>query len=76
MAEGKMKIPGFPQIHDFRKYRKVIIFISVRSRRKSELESAESFPGRHLRARLGSKGTKRTADAKSQTGKKVVRVCM
>ena len=70
MAEGKMKIPGFPQIHDFRKYRKVIIFISVRSRRKSELESAESFPGLHLRARLGSKGTKRSAGTKSRTEKR------
>ena len=39
----EMKIPGFPQIHDFRKYRKVVIFISVRSRRKIRARVSWAF---------------------------------
>ena len=43
-------------------------FLFARGER-SELESAEPFPGRHFRARLGSKGTKRAIDSKSLMGK-------
>ena len=39
----EMKNPWFPQIHDFRKYRKVIIFISVRSRRKIRARVSWAF---------------------------------
>ena len=44
-------------------------FLFARGER-SELESAEPFPGRHFRARMGSKGTKRAADSKSRKGKR------
>ena len=43
-------------------------FLFARGER-SELESAELFPGRSFRARLGSKGTKRAIDSKSRMGK-------
>ena len=43
-------------------------FLFARGER-SELESAELFPGRCFRARLGSKGTKRAIDSKSRMGK-------
>ena len=42
-GQGKWKNPWFPQIRDFRKYRKVIIFISVRSRRKIRARVSWAF---------------------------------